>query len=295
MSDIAGASEAELEEVEQETPTATESGGSLSESQLPAAPLTRPCSNCDAAMVADASECPKCHTTSRPWRFHEGAWWAQNEDDEWYWLDEKTNEWKLYSQSSGAEGDPSAFAEDEQESVLERFDTPNPWLQKLFSMPNYGQVPTMAVGLLREVSPDPDERLLAAVKCEHGRMRRGYLLATTKWLRWIRTFPSRAEDAWEYNWKLDYQGLSLTKAVLILGTGDQFQTYRARAKPFAAMYTVIQQAMAWEAAHADEMVLDAVTTPAPSLADELRELAALHQQGILTAEEFAGAKQKLMS
>jgi hypothetical protein len=61
------------------------------------------------------------------------------------------------------------------------------------------------------------------------------------------------------------------------------------------MYKVIQEAMAWEAAHADEMVRNAVTAQAPSLADELRELAAMHQQGILSAVEFAAAKQKLMS
>src|SRR5438093_5484242 len=126
----------------------------------------------------------------------------------------------------------------EQESVLEPFDTPNPWLQKLFNMPSYGRVPTAAIGLLREVSPDVDERLLAAVKCEHGRMRRGYLLATTKWLRWIRTFPGRSEDMWGYEYKLDNKGISITKAVLVLGTGDQFQTYRTRAKPFTAMYNV---------------------------------------------------------
>jgi len=71
-----------------------------------------------------------------------------------------------------AEGPDQELEESEQESVLERFDTPNPWLQKLFSMPGYGTVPTVAIGLLREVSPDRDERLLAAVKSEHGRMRR---------------------------------------------------------------------------------------------------------------------------
>lgn len=185
----------------------------------------------------------------------------------------------------------------EQESILEPFDTPNPWLQKLFGMADYGKAPTVAIGLLSEVSPDRDERLLAAVKCEHGRLRRGYLLATTKALRWIRTFPSRAQDSWGYDYKLDYKGISITKAVLILGTGDQFQTYRTRAKPFAAMYNVIQEAMAWEAAHANEMVLDAVATPAApsaSLAEELQKLAALHEQGILTSEEFASAKQRLV-
>lgn len=187
----------------------------------------------------------------------------------------------------------SVDGEVEQESVVEPFETPNPWLQRLFAMSEYGRVPEAVPGLLREVSPDPDERLLAAVKCEHGRLRRGYLLATTSCLRWIRLFPGRAEDSWGYHCELDYHGLSLTKAVLVLSTGDQFQTYRTRAKPFAAMYSVIQEAVAWEAAHADDQ---ASRGPKQiSLADELRELAALHDQGVLTAQEFATAKQKLMA
>jgi len=197
-----------------------------------------------------------------------------------------------------AEGPDQEREESEQESVLERFDTPNPWLQKLFSMPGYGTVPTVAIGLLREVSPDRDERLLAAVKSEHGRMRRGYLLATTKWLRWIRTFPGRADDQWGYDYKLEYKGISITKAVIILGSGDQFQTYRTRAKPFVQMVNVIQQAMMWDAAHTDQTVVEALSTPvlpAGSLSEELQKLAEMHQQGILTPEEFAAAKQKLMA
>ena len=200
--------------------------------------------------------------------------------------------------SSEAEAVGQELEEAEQESVLERFDTPNPWLQKLFNMPNYGTVPAVAVGLLREVSPDSDERLLTAIKAEHGRMRRGYLLATTKWLRWIRTFPGRADDQWGYDYKLEYKGISLTKAVIILGSGDQFQTYRSRAKPFVQMVNVIQQAMMWDADNTEQMVVDAMATSAPppsSLAEELQKLADMHQQGILTPEEFAAAKQKLMA
>ncbi|WP_425574137.1 SHOCT domain-containing protein [Nocardioides bigeumensis] len=36
-------------------------------------------------------------------------------------------------------------------------------------------------------------------------------------------------------------------------------------------------------------------TSAPTLADRLRELATLHQEGILSDEEFASAKAKLLS
>jgi hypothetical protein len=184
----------------------------------------------------------------------------------------------------------------EQESVLAPFETPNPWLQKLFAMPGYGRVPAVAPQLLREVSPDPEEKVLAAVKCEHGRLRRGYLLATNKALRWIRTFPNRAQDAWGYEYKLEYRGLSITKAVLELGTGDLFQTYRTRAKPFAEMYGVIGEAVAWENAHAAETIIDAAAqSPSSSLADELQKLASLHDQGVLSAEEFAAAKARLVS
>jgi tetratricopeptide (TPR) repeat protein len=149
--------------------------------------------------------------------------------------------------------------EGEQESVLEPFETPNPWLQKLFAMPAYGRVPVIAVSLLREVSPDSDERLLAAIKVMHGRLRSGYLLATTKWLRWIGTFPMRQDDFWSYEYKVEYEGmgLGLTRGVIILASGHQFQTWSSRGKRFVQMYSVIQQAMSWEASNTGGNVVGA--------------------------------------
>jgi tetratricopeptide (TPR) repeat protein len=149
--------------------------------------------------------------------------------------------------------------EDEWESVLEPFETPNPWLQKLFAMSTYGRVPTTATSLLREVSPDSEERLLAAIKVMHGQLRSGYLLATTKWLRWIGTFPTRQDDLWSYEYKLEYKGmgLGLTRGVIILASGDQFQTWSVRGKRFMQMYSIIQQAMAWQASHTGESVVGA--------------------------------------
>lgn len=192
------------------------------------------------------------------------------------------------------------FDIDEAETTMRAFETPNPWLRKLFDMPKYGVVPASTPGLLRELSVDPEEKLLAAIKCEHGRMRRGYLLATTGWLRWVRTFPGRADDMWEYSYKLDYQGMSLTKAVLVLGTGDQFQTFRTRAKPFYEMYRVIQQAMIWESQNADQKIVEAAeaastTSQGPSLTDELMKLVELHTAGVLSDDEFAAAKNHLLA
>jgi Short C-terminal domain len=188
----------------------------------------------------------------------------------------------------------------EQESMLEPFETSNPWLQKLFAMPSYGRVPVTAINLLREVSPDEEERLLTAMKVHHGALRSGYLLATTKYLRWIQTFPTRQEDVWGYDHKLEYKGigLGLTRGVIILASGDQFQTWRARGKPFAQMYSIILQAVVWEASNADQTVVAAISrppqSPSASIADELRKLSEMRDHGILTSEEFAAAKQKLV-
>jgi hypothetical protein len=189
---------------------------------------------------------------------------------------------------------------EEQESVLEPFDTPNPWLQKLFAMPAYGSVPTRALSLLREVSPDHDERLLTAIKVMNGRVRGGYLLATTKWLRWIQIFPMRQEELWSYDYKVEYKGLGLplTMGVIISASGLQFQSWGSRGKQFVQMYSIIQQAMTWDASSTDQKVAAALSkpgsSPPDSLADELRKLSEMHDRGTLTSEEFAAAKQKLM-
>jgi hypothetical protein len=52
-------------------------------------------------------------------------------------------------------------------------------------------------------------------------------------------------------------------------SGDQFQTWRTRAKPFVEKYNVIQQAMAWETTHADQMVVDAASTTVDAAASRL--------------------------
>jgi outer membrane murein-binding lipoprotein Lpp len=40
---------------------------------------------------------------------------------------------------------------------------------------------------------------------------------------------------------------------------------------------------------------DAAPAAGPSMADQLQQIATLHQQGVLTDEEFAAAKSKLLS
>ena len=65
--------------------------------------------------------------------------------------------------------DPSDVdGEDEAEAILGTFETNNPWLQKVFAMPTYGQAPAKAVELLHEVSPDREERIITALRVRQG-------------------------------------------------------------------------------------------------------------------------------
>lgn len=54
----------------------------------------RECPHCKELMRRDATTCPHCRSTSRPWTLHEGHWWYATEGGKWYALDEQANEWR---------------------------------------------------------------------------------------------------------------------------------------------------------------------------------------------------------
>lgn len=67
----------------------------------------RPCPHCKGAMKRDESTCPHCGTTSTPWVFHAGVWWAQGASSgKWVWADEEERVWRWYE--DGTPSDPSA-------------------------------------------------------------------------------------------------------------------------------------------------------------------------------------------
>lgn len=55
--------------------------------------LQRLCPACQMPMPATASVCHRCQRESRPWTFHNGQWWWQDENDAWFVLDQTTNTW----------------------------------------------------------------------------------------------------------------------------------------------------------------------------------------------------------
>lgn len=185
------------------------------------------------------------------------------------------------------------------DGILEPHATENPWLGKLFAMPGYGDIPPKAIEALRSVSPDPGERLVAAIECQNGPMRIGWLLATTKMLRWVRRLPTRAEDMWGYDRKVAASSMGPGGILHVCDLNFQCKGMFSgkAAKRFVEAHNAMQQALAWESDHTDKQVVTAITEPrggGASLAEEIQQLADLHEQGVLSAEEFAAAKQKLV-
>jgi Short C-terminal domain len=198
---------------------------------------------------------------------------------------------------------PAEEAEDEHpdddlegdESLLAAFDTPNPWLRKLFERPEYGLVPSAAPHLLREVSPDPSEKLLAALRVKHGAYRRGYLLATSLCLRWVQTLPVKLNEYWPYDYSLELDGAYISGGMIRTASGDQFQVRYGKAKSFVEVYQIAQQAIAWEESQPVQAPADTIPPAKESdLSSQLSALASLHAAGALTDVEFTTAKARLL-
>ncbi len=199
---------------------------------------------------------------------------------------------------TGEEQDPMDLEEEfDDEDLFSGFDTDNPHLQKLFSMEEYGHAPGQALRLLREVSPDPEEEFLSAIKCRHGSTKWGYLILTTNYVRWIQAFPRKQDDFWTYD-----NPLQTHSGVIVTPEGLQFQTSGSHARRFTALYRVAQQAAIWEMGHPpEEDVVVPVSAPSTmpttngDLAGQLERLAQLLEKGLLTPDEFSQAKARLLS
>ena len=130
---------------------------------------------------------------------------------------------------------------DEVDVTLRPFDTDNPYLRRLFTMKEFGRAPGRALQIYQQRVIDPDERMLAAFKSQHGRMRWGYLILTTDYLRWIQTLPLQDEEMYEYNDRIEQVG-----TMIRLPTGDQYQLKGFGAgRKFKAIFQVAQQASLW--------------------------------------------------
>jgi len=131
---------------------------------------------------------------------------------------------------------------DDDEVTLQPFRTDNPYLRRLFAMKEFGRAPGKAIQVFRDRVIDPDEKMLAAFKSQHGRLKWGYLIMTTDYLRWIQTLPLQDEEMFEYTDRIEQVG-----SMIRVPTGDQFQLRGFGAgRKFKALYQVAQQAHLWQ-------------------------------------------------
>jgi hypothetical protein len=132
--------------------------------------------------------------------------------------------------------------------VMPPNDTDNPWMQRVYSSSAYGQVPKHIIELLRRVSADENEKVIAAVWTRHGRFKMGYLVATTNYLRWIETFPFKEDEFWQYNAVMETGGMfafGFDKVLTIGGNNYQVKGMK-RANEFQKLYKNLQQGLLHE-------------------------------------------------
>jgi Sec-independent protein translocase protein TatA len=184
-----------------------------------------------------------------------------------------------------------------QKVVLQPNDTDNPWMQRVFSSPAYGLIPSNITSLMKRVSADENEKVIGAIYTWHGRLQRlGYLVLTTHYLRYIQFFPLREDEFWVHDTVLHKES-NIEKRLSVHDRMFQAISSRRRVNAFQKMYKDLQQALFHEeskAAEAEQKHQEAKAAPVSSVSDELERLVALHQQGMLSDGEFRHAKQRIL-
>ena len=191
--------------------------------------------------------------------------------------------------------------------VLQRFDTDNPYLQRLFGHELFGVIPAGCGALLQGLGTvAPDEQLVSAMKVRHGLQQGGILMITTHWLRYVkqgRVFTVVANDEfWPLDGAFELEANLGSRPLFRTPDGSQFQVFptipvvsRRQAKGFLEIYKVTVLAGAHLNAQIENAALEGMaTTGGSGTAAEIKELAALHDSGALSDEEFATAKARLL-
>lgn len=135
---------------------------------------------------------------------------------------------------------PEVDDDDDSGGVLTPWSTPNPYLRRLFEMKEFGQVPGKALAAFRETVIDPEERVLAAFRSNHGPGRMGYVYLTTECMRWIQRFPLKNDDYFSYG------DFDCPNNVIQTINGKQFQIRGLMVgRRFNKLLRVVEQAIIW--------------------------------------------------
>jgi len=205
--------------------------------------------------------------------------------------------------ASGAEARASITT-----GVLQRFDTDNPYVQRLFAHELFGVVPDRCGELLQKIeTTDPDERLVTAMKVRHGLTEGGVLMVTTHWLRYVkqgRMFTMIANDEfWPLDGALDLQAGLGSRPLFTTPDGNQFQVFptvpivsRRQSKAFLGIYKLAVLACAHLNTEMQDAALEGMAAAgATGTAAEIKELVALRDSGALSEAEFEAAKARVIN
>lgn len=194
------------------------------------------------------------------------------------------------------------------DGVMRRFETDNPYLQRLFAHEAFGEVPSGAGQLLRGLeTAHPDELLISAMKVRHGAAQGGVLMVTTHWLRYVkqgRLFTVVANDEfWQLDGSLELEDNLGGRPLFRTPDGLQFQVFptipvvsRRQAKAFHGIYKLAALASHSLQGEMEEAALEGMAAKDVSggTAAEIKELVALRDSGALSDAEFEAAKARVL-
>jgi hypothetical protein len=145
---------------------------------------------------------------------------------------------------------------------MSRFRNANPYLDRLAQLPAYGRFDSPVLRYLAEVSLDPEEEVIASVKCNHGQGKVGHLAITTHRLRWFQRLLTKTHDHWPLAITVVLQ--HRLPPVIALASGDLFQSrsLNPRAfKDFVGLHQQLLEALRWDSEHADAEPVRITATP----------------------------------
>jgi hypothetical protein len=191
--------------------------------------------------------------------------------------------------------------------LLQRFETDNPYLQRLFDHELFGVVPDGCEELLQGIeTAAPDEQLITAMRVRHGLAEGGVLMITTHWLRYVKQGRIITVITNDEFWPLD-GGLYLeanlgSRPLFRTPDGNQFQVFptiplvsRRQAKTFLGIYKLAALAGTHLDAELHDAALEGMAAAgAGGVAGEIKELVALRDSGALSESEFETAKAQLL-
>jgi hypothetical protein len=149
-------------------------------------------------------------------------------------------------------------------------------------------------GFLAEASPDPEEHVLASIKCMHGQGSRGHLAITTHRIRYFQRFVFKSHDFWPLATTMVME--KPFPPIIVLGGRELFQGNLdpRPMKAFVSLHQQMVEAMHWEAEHTPDAPVPVVITGSLSLSEDIDRL---HQQfldDLITAEQYEAFKRKLL-